>query len=492
MTGFVLATADEAHPLIELLDARKLCDEPFVTYAFDASSEWTEGVIVISEMGGDNAAAATEYLIDDRHATTVVNVGICGALSDETPVGQLYRIAQAVDGQSVLADGEIRQWMCAFDLWTDLPAGRLASVPEPVFQADRREKLTSQADVVDMEGAAVAEACSARGIRCYMLKGVSDLANHTGKDDIRKNIAAVSEKLTRVLASELPHADQPRRTGTTAAAGLMRFTRIEHTVFSLPLLFSGAWIGARRSWPGFWILALIVLAGVGARCLGMAMNRILDRDLDALNKRTASRELPAGRMSLGGAFGVAAVGLGLYLLACWGLGPICLMLSPVPAVALIAYSLLKRFTNLCHFGIGLCLALAPLGAFVAASKSVAVNAEIILLALFAFCWISGADIVYGLMDIDSDKKTGVHSIPVSLGPLRAQLLAAGVHLTGLAAIAGLWLMLGGQALGTLAVVLSAGAFGVGYIQRIPVGVRFFPVFAIAGVSGSLVPLLGAT
>jgi 4-hydroxybenzoate polyprenyltransferase len=167
------------------------------------------------------------------------------------------------------------------------------------------------------------------------------------------------------------------------------------------------------------------------------------------------------------------------------------MLSPVPAVPLIAYSLLKRFTNLCHFGIGLCLALAPLGAFIAASGSLALNTEVILLALFAFCWISGADIVYALMDIDSDRKTGVHSIPASLGTGGAQVVAAVVHLAAIACLVSLWLALGGGAGPGAAVAVSALALGAGYLQRIPVGVRFFPIFAIAGVSGSLVPLMGA-
>ena len=223
----------------------------------------------------------------------------------------------------------------------------------------------------------------------------------------------------------------------------------------------------------------------------MAANRIFDRDLDAKNKRTANRELPSSRISLVGAWTIAGSGLGVYLLACWALGPLCLMLSPVPAVPLIAYSLLKRFTNLCHFGIGLCLSLAPLGAFVAASGTVVFNNEVILLALFAFCWISGADIVYALMDIDSDRKTGVRSIPASLGAGGAQVVAAAVHVAAIGCLVSLWMSLGGGALAGAGAVVSGLAFCGGYVQRIPVSVRFFPIFAIAGLSGSLVPLLGA-
>ena len=110
----------------------------------------------------------------------------------------------------------------------------------------------------------------------------------------------------------------------------------------------------------------------------MAMNRIFDRDLDALNKRTAGRELPRGKLSLLHAYSVAATGFVVYMLACAGLGRICLTLSFVPLIPLIGYSLLKRFTCLCHFGIGICLALAPLGAYVAASGGLEFSSEILL------------------------------------------------------------------------------------------------------------------
>ncbi|MDP6545446.1 MAG: UbiA-like polyprenyltransferase [Phycisphaerae bacterium] len=473
MIGIIAATQGEADELIALLGAGELCDEPFVTFGFKG------GAIVISEMGLENAARATEYLIDEHLAAAVVNLGICGALSDDMQVGEVYRIVAVVDDDG----GETA---CESNRWDDLPTAKLTSVSEPVFQPDRRAALAARADVVDMEGAAITAVCHARNVPCCMLKGVSDMADHTGKDDIKKNIAAVSAKIARVAAAGLDAPDSP-----TLLASVMNFTKIEHTVFSLPLLFSGAWLGAGRHWPGWDVLVLIALAGVGARCLGMAMNRILDRDLDAKNQRTANRELPAGRISLSGAWAIASAGLGVYLVACWALGPLCLMLSPVPAVPLIAYSLLKRFTNLCHFGIGLCLALAPLGAFIAASGSLALNTEVILLALFAFCWISGADIVYALMDIDSDRKTGVHSIPASLGTGGAQVVAAVVHLAAIACLVSLWLALGGGAGPGAAVAVSALALGAGYLQRIPVGVRFFPIFAIAGVSGSLVPLMGA-
>ncbi len=480
MIGIIAATPGEADELIALLGADKLCDAPFATFGFDG------GVIVLSGMGPENATLASEHLIDAYGPDMVLNLGICGALSSAAPVGEVYRIVGAIDGDSILAGGPGGEKLCDPGPWSDLPVARLASVTEPVFQPDRRAALATHADVVDMEGAAIAKVCDTRGVRCCMIKGVSDLANHAGKADIMKNIAEVSSRIARAAVAGLNASKKPN-----LLASVMNFTKIEHAVFSLPLLFSGAYLGAGRSWPGWKVLALIALAGVGARSLGMAANRILDRDLDAKNERTANRELPAGRISLAGAWSIAAGGLAAYLIACWLLGPLCLMLSAIPAVPLLAYSLLKRFTSLCHFGIGLCLGLAPLGAFVAASDSLAFSAEVILLALFAFFWISGADIVYALMDIESDRKTGVHSIPASLGSPGAQVVAAVVHVAAIGCLLGLWISLGGGLIAGVAAAVSILAFGTGYLQRIPISVRFFPIFAIAGVAGALVPLLGA-
>ncbi|MDP2989006.1 MAG: UbiA family prenyltransferase, partial [Kiritimatiellota bacterium] len=122
---------------------------------------------------------------------------------------------------------------------------------------------------------------------------------------------------------------------------LSRFTKIEHTLFSLPIVFAGAYLGADRHIPGLYTLALIALAATGGRILGMAMNRILDRKIDALNVRTKERELPSGAMSLGKARLIAVIGLAVYLASCALLGRIILELSPVPAFFLVGYSLLK-------------------------------------------------------------------------------------------------------------------------------------------------------
>jgi 4-hydroxybenzoate polyprenyltransferase len=271
---------------------------------------------------------------------------------------------------------------------------------------------------------------------------------------------------------------------------MLSFTKVEHTIFSVPLLFSGAWLGAGRQMPSARILGLLLLAGVGARILGMSMNRIFDRKIDASNPRTRNRELPSGQMSLHFAGVIAFAGLAMYLVSCWSIGPLVLKLSPVPAVVLIGYSLLKRFTPLCHFGIGACLGLAPIGSYVAASGSLTAGNDILLLAGFAFCWISGFDIIYALQDISFDKGHGVHSIPALLGSRWAQIVAGILHVAALALLVGLMMETGGEMFATLALVVAAGAFVYGNLPSVPLPKRFFPVSAIACIAGSLVPIFG--
>ncbi len=484
MIGLLLATKMEAHQLLQSLDVEPLPDQPFDAYTFPAVGKRPGGLVAISGMGKLPAHKAAQWLID-RGATAIVNVGICGALNDDLQAGELLCVSAAVDGDQVLAGNDSQEFWCDAGSWANLPQVKLATVDEPVFQLDRRDALARHADVVDMEGMAVAAVCSRRGVLCTLLKGVSDLADASGKADLHKNIHSISAK----LADELVAGLSPAKSATGMAA-VLRFAKVEHSVFSLPLLFAGVWLGSDGGWPSLQVLALIALAGIGARTLGMAMNRIFDRRLDALNQRTAQRELPSGKMSLAASYGVAAGGGALYLLACWGLGPLCLKLSAVPVVPLIVYSLLKRFTVLCHFGIGLCLGLAPLGAFVAASGSLEFNAQILLLALYSFCWISGFDIIYAVLDIDSDRQTGVRSIPAAVGGNRAQVVSAMVHLIAIGAGVWLWLLGGGGITSGIALAVAIGGFMMGYWQRLPINVRFFPVSVISGIAGSMVPLLG--
>ena len=484
MIGVIVATLREAQPLIDRLSAQPVADEPLPTFRFAAGG--ADGVIVISGMGPALAADAAERVIADGGATEVINIGVCGALSGAFKPGQLLLIASVADGDAPADAAGDRPLPLAAAHGRALPTAKLASVAEPVFRRDRRAALAARADVVDMEGFAVADACRRHGAGLTMLKAVSDLADEAGRADIQANIDVLSVRLADVVAAGL---DQPNvRPGL--ASRVLSFAKVEHSIFSLPLLFAGAYLGAGGAWPAWQVLALIAAAGVGGRTLGMAANRIFDRKLDAANPRTSRRELPSGRMSLTAALAVAAGGAALYVLACAALGPVCLRLSPIPAACLIGYSLLKRMTVLCHFGIGLCMALAPLGAFVASAGNTAFSLEILLLAAFAFCWISGFDIIYALQDIDADRRTGVRSIPAAIGAAGGQFVAAGVHLLAVVALALLCVLVGAGPLPTAAAAVAVAAFVAGYWPRLPLAARFFPTSAIAGVAGAVVPLLG--
>ncbi|NQT88306.1 UbiA family prenyltransferase [bacterium] len=463
MTCILVATPMEAAPLITLLSAQPIPDAPFETHRFGA-----DGWLVISGIGPARAAKAAEHAIAVHGATRIINAGICGALSDTFEPGTVLTVATA-DATPCCP-------------WGALRAVRLATVEEPIFQDDLRRALAETADIVDMEGHAIAAVCERHGVPCTMVKGVSDFANEGGRDVLQQNIASVSARVAQVVVAGLA----PKRIGLR---GLLRFVKVEHTVFSLPLLFAGAWLGGGGS-VSLRVLGLIALAGVGARTLGMAMNRILDHKLDAANPRTAGRELPTGRMSLAAAGGVALAGLAAYLAACAMLSPLCLMLSPAPAVPLLLYPLLKRFTNLCHFGIGVCMALAPLCAFIAASGHLHFTPQAWLLAVFAFAWISGFDIIYATQDIDADRETGVRSLPASLGASGAEAVALAVHVLAVGAMSGLWYLGGGGPLAGVACAVSAAGFVAGHWPTLPAAVRFFPVSVIAGVAGAIVPLLG--
>ena len=444
-------------------------------------------VTVISGMGLDVARAATEKLIQEHGCSLVINAGVCGALNDSLERGSVHRVASVVSED-----------LNVIPLQDD--GLRLVSVENPVFQPDRKEPLLAHADLVDMEGYAVAEVCKAQGVRCRMIKGVTDFGDDNGKADIRTHIDVVSESVAEVVRSAVDEASsfvlhqRNRLAGTTkleASSTLKKlhsFTKVEHTIFSLPLLFAGAWLGA-GGMPSVRVLLLIALVGLGARTFGMAMNRILDRKIDARNPRTKNRELPSGKLSLGQGIAVALVGVVFYFAGCALLGSTVIKLSLVPLIPLSLYSLLKRFTPLCHYGIGFCLALAPLGAFVAVTNGLHFSPEVGLLALFTFCWISGFDIIYALLDIDFDRADGVRSIPAALGPRGAQITAAITHAVALAALVMLWSR-GDGAAALAALVISAAAFVAAYVQRIPVQLRFFPISAIAGIAGALVVILG--
>lgn len=227
------------------------------------------------------------------------------------------------------------------------------------------------------------------------------------------------------------------------------FVKLEHTVFSLPLIFAGALLGAglpaatpeagqAGAWPSGRVLWLIVLAAAGGRVMAMGLNRLIDAGIDARNPRTRQRELPRGAMARGEAWAVVAIAGLLYLGAAAELSPICLWLSPVPVALFVAYPYLKRFTILSHAGLGLAWSMAPVGGWLAVSRSLEEFGQIAWLWLFSVLWVAGFDIIYATMDEAFDREAGLHSLPAKLGKPRALAIARWVHAAAFLALAQLW------------------------------------------------------
>jgi 4-hydroxybenzoate polyprenyltransferase len=227
------------------------------------------------------------------------------------------------------------------------------------------------------------------------------------------------------------------------------FVKIEHTVFSLPVIYSGMALALKVQHERGEQLAsatelltkgaLILLAATGARTVGFAINRIVDRNIDAKNPRTAMRDLPAGRMSLKEGYLVLLVGLLGYFIAAALLNPLCLLLSPIPLAVFTFYPWMKRFTSFAHFGIGLSSALGPLGAYLAIRPNIIGSIPAILLSLFTLLWVSGFDIIYSTADEAFDRKEGLFSLPAKLGRVNALKVSSLIHLAAFLTLAGLYL-----------------------------------------------------
>ena len=211
------------------------------------------------------------------------------------------------------------------------------------------------------------------------------------------------------------------------------FVRFSHTVFALPFALAAMLVAARdnRGWPGWKTFGLVLLAMVGARTCAMAFNRIVDRKFDALNPRTKNRHLPAGQISLVSAVFLCALSGAVLVAASWWLNPLCFHLSPVALVAVCFYSLTKRFTDYTHVFLGLALALAPVGAWLAVRGAEVSPLEIIQMATLAaavILWLVGFDIIYALQDYEFDKSHGLRSLVVAWGPQNALTAAFLAHM----------------------------------------------------------------
>lgn len=229
----------------------------------------------------------------------------------------------------------------------------------------------------------------------------------------------------------------------TKIRDLLEMIKFSHTVFAFPFALTGATLASLESGraPTVAQVLWICLAMVGARSAAMGLNRIIDARIDARNPRTAGRHLPAGRVSRGEAWALVVAATLLLLFAAWQLNPLCLQLAPVALAFLVLYSYCKRFTALAHLVLGICLAAAPIGAWIALRGDIGWPA--LVLGLAVLFWVAGFDIFYALQDVDFDRQAGLHSLPARLGPRRAIGLARLFHLLmvllllGLLAVPGL-------------------------------------------------------
>jgi 4-hydroxybenzoate polyprenyltransferase len=211
------------------------------------------------------------------------------------------------------------------------------------------------------------------------------------------------------------------------------FVRFSHTVFALPFALAAMMVAARdnHGWPGWKTFLLILAAMVCARTCAMAFNRIVDRKFDALNPRTKNRHLPAGQISLASAILLCMLSGAGLIAASYFLNTLCLYLSPVALVVICFYSLTKRFTDYTHVFLGVSLALAPIGAWLAVRGGNISTLEILqmtILALAVVLWLFGFDIIYALQDYEFDKSHGLHSLVVAWGQKNALIAAFLAHM----------------------------------------------------------------
>jgi 4-hydroxybenzoate polyprenyltransferase len=204
--------------------------------------------------------------------------------------------------------------------------------------------------------------------------------------------------------------------------------KFSHTIFALPFALVGFFLATfvEEKPIDFKVLACVVLCMVFARSAAMAFNRYLDRDIDALNPRTAVREIPAGEISAGSALGFVVGNALLFMLTTYFINPLCFALSPVALAVVLGYSYTKRFTALCHFILGLGLSLAPLGAYLSVTGEFAVLP--VLYAAVVLLWVAGFDIIYALQDEHFDRENNLNSLPVFLGRKQALWLSNGLHI----------------------------------------------------------------
>ena len=205
-------------------------------------------------------------------------------------------------------------------------------------------------------------------------------------------------------------------------ASLIKFP---HTVFALPFALIGYFYGVQQVGFDAVLLCKVLLCMVLARNAAMGFNRWADRKIDAENPRTAVREIPRGVISPKNALGFVIANAALFIASALWINPLCGALAPIALTVILGYSLTKRFTGLSHLVLGLALAIAPAGAYIAVTGTL--NWPVAMLSALVLTWTAGFDIIYSLQDIDFDRANGLHSLPARLGVRGALWVSAGLH-----------------------------------------------------------------
>ncbi len=197
-----------------------------------------------------------------------------------------------------------------------------------------------------------------------------------------------------------------------------------HTLFSIPFGLISM-LAAAKGFPEFWVTFWIIIALVSARTAANALNRLIDRDIDAKNKRTALRHIPVGIVSVKEAALLITVCIALLIISAFMLRPVCAILLPIPIFLIAIYSYTKRFTWASHMVLGAASACAPIGAWLAVTGDIGVVS--LILGAAVMLWVSGFDIIYAILDREHDREEGLHSIPAAFGTKKALLVSSVFH-----------------------------------------------------------------
>lgn len=270
---------------------------------------------------------------------------------------------------------------------------------------------------------------------------------------------------------------------------VLNFVRIEHTLFSLPLIFGGVFL-ASKDIPSPVLLILILIGSAGARTVALTLNRLIDHEIDGRNPRTTNRELPSGRLTVTQAVMILVMGLAIYLISAYLISDFCFYLSPIPLIVFTGYPYLKRLTPLAHFGVGLGLSMAPLGGWFAVTKSFTPILPGALLSLVTLLWVTGFDIIYSSLDEEFDREAKLYSFVVRFGNVRALQISGYLHLTSYALLVLLFFLYIKALLGLPFLLLSGYLLYLEHKKADDVELAFFRINAAFGFVVFLMIIVG--